>query len=143
MSASPCNRHTAAARPSEAECGYAVRQLAEKLELPGTPSDYHFAIQDVLYVLWKYRAGDPEVLEALEALCWLNIRLLEACPEVFRMGDVSYPRLFAFESLEQILEQEGYLHEALEVARRAHPFGQLEGKVEMLTNRIAAMEAEK
>ena len=143
-SASPASQHKTHPKPGESERNHLLRQLAEILELPGSPSDYHFAIQSVEDEFWKRRLDAPGVLEALEGLCWLNIRLLESCPDALRMGeDLSYPRLFAFECLTKILEREGYLREALEVARRAQPFGQMEGMIELLTNRIAAMEAEQ
>lgn len=122
-----------------------LQRLAEGLELPGTPSDYHFLLQNTANELWRQRRDAPEVLEHVESLCWLDIRLVETCPEYFMADRESGPRfyqLLAFSILITLYEREGFLHEALAVADRAAPFEQAADERQQLLTRIAAVEAE-
>jgi hypothetical protein len=58
-----------------------LQHLGETLELPGEPTDYHFAIQTVLEVLWKRRRTEPAVLGTVEQLAWLDLSLAQARPD--------------------------------------------------------------
>jgi hypothetical protein len=143
-SASPASSHSfgdlSPNQPVEAH----LRWLSEVLELPGTASDYHFAIQRCVEELWRRRRQDPTVLPTIDQLCWLNIRLIEARPNAItyeRDGKKSYFRVLAFGYLIQLYEREGYVAEALDVAERAARFDN-EGSIEDLRVRLAQLEAE-
>ena len=121
-----------------------LQRLYEALELPGTASDYHFAIQHCIGVLWNRRRQEPGLLGELERLCLLNIRLIEARPATItdeRDGKVSFYRVLAFDHLLKLYEQEGFLAEAHELAKLATRFGQAPA-VEQLRERLASVEAE-
>jgi hypothetical protein len=119
--------------------------MREALELPGQTSDYHFAIQGCGEMLWKNRREEPWGIQEMERLYWLDIRLIEAHPETIsfeREGKRSYFQVAAFDRLVYLYRREGYLHEALIVAKRAVKFDQQEGTLEELQQRIAALESE-
>lgn len=124
----------------------AVRKLYEALELPGSASDYHFALLRTTEVLWGRRRQDPEVLPELERLCLLDIMLLEARPEIARgeTGDGQSYGLYvpAFGYLVRLYEQEGLIEDALDIARRGTALGQGPAEVERLKARLKDMEAE-
>jgi hypothetical protein len=144
-SASPAHSWQTKPRPGESPAQTALRQLYETLELPGEPSDYHFTIQNCNETLWKYRREEPWVVEHIEWFCWLDIQLLEACPEAItfdREGEIQYANVVAFYRLISLYEKEGYLTEALEVARRALRFNQSQPDFESLQERIVQLEAE-
>jgi hypothetical protein len=144
-SASPAHNWQTEPRPGESAAQTTLRQLYETLELPGVPSDYHFAIQGCHESLWKNRREEPWVVEQIERLCWLNIQLMEACPEAIsseREGEAQYYSVSAFNRLIGLYEHEGYLKEALEVARRAVRFNQAQHEFESLQQRVAQLEAE-
>lgn len=146
-SASPASRHatTLASPPPDEPFQVHLQRLGEVLELPGTSSDYHFAIQGCVEHLWTRRRQEPGVLPEVERLCWLDIKLIEAQPTGIayeRDGKTDYPRVLAFGYLIQLYEREGFLAEALEVAERAARFGQgAEG--DELRARLAQVEAEE
>lgn len=122
-----------------------LQRLREALELPGTVSDYHFAIQRCLDELWKRRWQEPALLPEVESLCWLDIRLVEARPEAIASPGTegsSYFRVLAFGQLVDLYRGEGFLTEALEVADRGLRLGQ-EMPVEELRERHARMAAEE
>ena len=144
-SASPANRWRTEPRLDESPAQTALQQLFETFELPGIASDYHFAIHHCNETLWKQRRQEPWVLEQIERLCWLDIQLLEACPEAIsfdREGETQYANVDAFHRLINLYEDDGYLKEALEVARRAVRFNQAQNYFESLQERIAQLEAE-
>lgn len=122
-----------------------LRTTYEKLELPGEPSDYHFILQGCAGDLWKRRREEPEMLEEVEKLCWLDIRLVETHPEAITFEGVdgpSFVSIHAFSLLIDLYEREGFLREALEVANRAVRFNQCQEDRERLLERITAVEAE-
>jgi hypothetical protein len=80
-SASPAVTWEPTQRQGESTAEFKLRRLNEKLELPGTLSDYHFAIQGCHDELSRFVRQSPQVLEILETLCWLDIRLIEHFPE--------------------------------------------------------------
>ena len=143
-SQSPAKEHTAAS-PRETSVAAALKHLAEVLELPGEPADYHFALQGCVESLHRQRRDDPAVYAEIERLCWLNIRLLEACPSAVEFengGETRYFRILAFAYLVGLYSQEGFLKEALEVAERGARFKQEGLGAEELRLRLARVVAE-
>lgn len=154
-SASPAK--TWETKPLEGEtAGQTVlRQLRESLELPGTLTDYHFAIQHGHDALRSNAPEEPWVFEEVERLCWLDIKLIEQYPETItvepitiqdeelaklameRRGERRFFAVSAFHLLIGLYEREGYLNEALEVAKIAERFEQCQGKTEELKERIS------
>jgi hypothetical protein len=122
-----------------------LRRCYEGLQLPGEPSDYHFLIQSCASELWRRRRRDPDALEDVERLCWLDLNLVEACPAAITNEYGDEPRFYqvtAFSTLIDLYEREGCLHEALAVAERAGRFDQLAERRQQLLERIAAVEHE-
>jgi hypothetical protein len=81
-SASPAKRHASERLSEEMDLRSGLLRLYEALELPGQLSDYHFAIQDTCKAVYERRREDLTLLDELERLCWLDVELLEAHPEV-------------------------------------------------------------
>jgi hypothetical protein len=132
--------------PREVSTPDLLRRLQEALELPGRPSDYHFAIMRACEDLWLRRREEPDVLPELERLCLLDIALLEAVPDIIRkvgnrevLPPLSAP---AFSKLIYLYERNGLLEDALAIARRGAALGQSGGDVERLSQRIASLLAE-
>lgn len=100
-----------------------LQRLSEALELPGTASDYHFAIMGVYQALYSRRREMPGALSEVERLCWLDISLIERCPadagSDFDLREVGQP---AFTQLISLYQREGFLADALLVAERASNF---------------------
>ena len=124
-----------------------LQRMYEALELPGTLSDYHFVIQNCCQQLWDYhmRRKDPWVYNEIEKLSWLDIRLVEAYPEIVKFNGndgTVYATIVAFSFLISLYKQEGYLHEALDVAKRAVKFDQLHYVLEELMQKVSMLEAE-
>lgn len=147
-SMSPAAQHAGlfrSASPGEPVAKQVLR-LAEVLELPGTLSDYHFAVQHCIESLWKLRRQDRSVLPEIERLCRLDMSLIQAQPSTIRLergGTVEYFRVLAFSHLMDLYSQNGMLLEALAVAQQAARFGQdVESAVSDLQARWAAVEAE-
>ena len=121
---SPVNR---IARPKGPETVELLQRLWEGLELPGRPYDYHIAIEKVREMLWPRRLDEPEVLETVESLAWLDVRLVLACPYAVLVesseGGEHFYGMTAFDALIRMYRTEGCMREALEVAeaRRAFP----------------------
>lgn len=116
-SASPVHQRTSdtgVERTPEEE----LRWLEETLELPGELSDYHFAVKQSYERLFGVRAVDPEVLHEAERLCWVDIELVEAQPQIAEYEPGRHLRVPAYAYLIRLYEGEGYLTEALEVAER-------------------------
>ncbi len=125
-----------------------LARLWEGLELPGLPSDYHFAIQGVASTLWGRRRAEPEVLEWFECLNLLDLRLIQAAPDAVRdefAGDQSdraeFYRVPAFDNVIGLYSREGFLQEAQRIAALAKRFGQGEVGVE-LNERFGALKVE-
>lgn len=122
-----------------------LRNVGEALELPGEPTDYHFIVQNAATALWDRRRSEPDVLDEVERLCWLDIRLLQTRPDAISDEYTPERRFYSvtsFKTLITLYEREGALREALEVARIAERFDQLAEKAEELSGRIAVLEAE-
>jgi len=122
-----------------------LKNCFEGLELPGQPSDYHFLIQGCASELWKRRRREPEVLDDVEKLCLLDIRLIEAFPDSVRVEfaeEASFFRVESFSLLIELYEREGSLREALDVAERAVRYGQGIEARDRLAERLASVESE-
>jgi hypothetical protein len=147
-------------RESETEAQTALRQLREALELPGTLSNYHFVIQGCYDALRRFARTEPWVLEEVERLCWLDVRLVSRYPQTItlepitiadqelaklaseRRGNRQFYSVLAFHQLITMYDGEGYLREALEVAKIGQQFEQCPGKVEEIEERLRLLEAE-
>lgn len=126
-----------------------LTRLWQGLELPGEASDYHFAIQQVVGFLWSRRIPEPEVLGWVEYLNWLDIELIRAYPNAVRdeyadhhPGRSPFYSVSAFGSLIGMYSREGFLAEALGVARIAEEFDQGEPLRAELEERLALLRAE-
>lgn len=122
-----------------------LKHCYEGLELPGVPSDYHFIIQACAGALWSRRRREPQALEDVERLCWLDIQLIEARPETIEYEHEDEPmfyRVLTFAILIDLYEREGYLREALAVADTAARHGQGPEARDRLAQRIAVVENE-
>jgi hypothetical protein len=142
-SASPA--HEWGFSPDTSSTAAALKRLAEALELPGIPSDYHFAIQHCLEFLYKQRREEPWQLREVERLAWLDVRLIEACPESIRFGDDlddKFVHALAFGRLIDLYVNEGLMREAVDVAERAARFAQGGIDLEELRERLAHIESE-
>jgi hypothetical protein len=141
-SQSPANQHS----EGLADTGRIVVTLAEVLELPGEPGDYHFAIQQTVGVLRSNAAGDLGALNLVETLCWYDIHLAYAAPDalsVIRDGARQWYRLTTLATLVGLYEREGALREALQVASIAsESLDQLHDKAAALRDKLAVYEAE-
>ncbi len=124
-----------------------LRNLAEVLELPGEPADYHFAIQGVVSQL-RSRAGEgPHVFAELERLCWLDLQLIQACPDVVIYDHPDdgpqHAHVTAFKTLLDLYLTEGALGHAARVLPIAEWFGQANTPAaEKARTRMAALAAE-
>lgn len=144
-SASPAHGHSLGdlSRLSRAQV---VRRTWEGLELPGEAMDYHFILQQAVGELWRRRREDPGGLADVERFAWLDLQLAEADPGAVSFEDIDPGEFVQMASIAQlitILEREGALREALEIARRAVRFEQLERKAVELEAKVAALDAEE
>lgn len=122
-----------------------LRGLYEALELPGTIADYHFALLGTYQGLWARRKREPELLPELEQLLLLDVALVEAHPDAIAheiQGEKLTPHVPAFHLLVSLYEREGFLHEALDIAKRGAAVGQGADDMDRVAERLAALEAE-
>jgi hypothetical protein len=122
-----------------------IQRVYEALELPGTAFDYHFALLHAYDDLAGRARRAPALLAEVERLCLLDVMLLEAVPDVvLNFGGRDLPPLRApsFARLIDLYERNGFLDDALAIARRGEPLGQCVGEVERLTEEIALLRAE-
>lgn len=144
-SASPAKEWETKPRPGETEAQTLLRQLYETLELPGMLSDYHFALQHTHDELKNFIGQELWVLSEIEKLCLLNIQLFDKHPETITYENdegTHYFGVTAFHTLFDIYENEGYLREALEVARIATRFNYGKELIEELEERLKLLESE-
>jgi hypothetical protein len=143
-SASPARQHTSE-RPNEIQdLRRVLLELYEVLELPGQLSDYHFAIQSAYTTIFERRREDLAMLEEVERLCWLDIELLEAHPQVVEYEPRKFMHVRAYDLLVRLYGTEGDFAGALEVAERGMRLGQelLTLQAERLRARLAELGAE-
>jgi hypothetical protein len=117
--------------------------LAEILELPGEPSDYHFALQSAAEALYSRRRQDAFVLDEVEGLLLLDLQLIQAIPATItydRDGQTGYFVVSAFNRLARMYLTEGRVRDAAWVESIAERFGNAERSP--ARDRAAAMLAE-
>jgi hypothetical protein len=122
-----------------------LRQVYEVLQLPGSTADYHFALLRAYELLWARRRQSPEVLPHIEYLCLLDIALVENRPEAIRHTngtEVVTARVPAFAYLTRLYEREGFLDEALAIARRAAALDQGDSDVVRLVEKVRELRSE-
>lgn len=144
-SAAPAQEWTTKRRKGESPMQLVLRQLHEALELPGELQHYHFALLRCYEELWRHRREEPWVVAEIERLSLLDIRLVEAYPEIIMFEGKDGPTwasVPAFDRLIYFYEQNGYLHDALMIARRAVQLHQRTVTVEPLEKKIARLEEE-
>lgn len=124
-------------------------RLWKGLELPGIASDYHHLISGALGSLsgWHRRRREPELVTWIEWLALLDLRLVEAQPESVwfeqRPGqDGQWAQVPALWTLCSIYEAEGFLDEALSIAKRGARFDQLTDVMADYEARRSALQAE-
>lgn len=121
-----------------------LKRLYEALELPGTVEDYHGALTQVRYVLQMRKLAEPAVLDALESLAWLDVRLVLGHPAAFTYedpepGHAGFLGIAGFNDLIRLYRGEGFLREALQVAELLQQFpvddswlSDLQGRLEII-----------
>lgn len=123
----------------------ALRRLYEALELPGQPTDYHFALLGGYELLWTRRRKEPDILPELERLCLLDIRLVEKFQAIILgmiPGQQFAARVPAFHYLVYLYSREGFLDEALTIAKLGAQLGQGDSDLREIEKRIADIEIE-
>jgi hypothetical protein len=112
------------ARPTSEQL---LRRLWEALELPGAADDYHQALERVITKLRTRSYWEPAVMETVEALAWLDIRLMRAYPSIVIIDHPEATRPYwgahAFTTLHNIYVAEGFLRDALAVSELELEFG--------------------
>jgi hypothetical protein len=138
--------HRAGARAEGPATPDLLQRLWEGLELPGRPYDYHAAIERVREMLFSRRLAEPEVLERVESLAWLDIRLVLACPYAVLVetgeGADHFHGMSAFDALIRMYRTEGFMREALEVAELGQRFPAPAKRLLGLQARIETMLSE-
>jgi len=143
-SASPAHERAFGSDQKEFSTVELLQFVRETLELPGEPSDYHFAIQGAADELWRRRRSDPSVYAHVEFLGRLDLQLIRARPQTIaydRDGETAYYQVSAFARLTTLYEREGAFQDALEIAQEAATRGQGDSG-EALLERMAAAEEE-
>ncbi len=128
-SASPAQRYFSEQTAAEGSTSEVILRLHQGLALPGTPTDYHFAIQNVIDALWKRRRTDPEAVVPIEGLCLLDIAIVEA--HRFK-ENMPLAANLAVRTLIRMYEGAADFDAALEVARRSLPYWIDNGDIERL-----------
>jgi hypothetical protein len=121
-----------------------LRRTYEALELPGTASDYHFALLHSYQTLWTRFRQQPQTLLDFERLCLTDIALVESRPDILQIGDDQefWASVPAFYYLIQLYEREGYIEDALAIARRGAVLRQGDADVQRLEQRLASLREE-
>ena len=141
-SASPAQRHGATRPEAMDSASEILAHLHAGLALPGTPNDYHFAIQHAIDELWKRRKTDAAAILPIEGLCLLDIAIVEAYPTPFRSGD-RFVSMTSTRLLVSLYEHAGDLEAAIELARRVDPFLNGMGEIERLEAKRDRVEQEE
>ncbi len=97
-----------------------LQRLFEALELPGEGEDYHRALTQVQRALAPRKLAEPDILDVLESLASLDVRLLLAYPAAVTSHVPEGGQVFlgnsGFNDLIQLYRREGFLRDALELA---------------------------
>jgi hypothetical protein len=99
-------------------------------------------LQGAYQELWARRRREPMTLNACENLAWIDLELVRVHPPAARVSPDERPvRVVGFQMLIGAYRREGFLNEALEVARLAAETGQYPGaeSVADLEARLAAV----
>jgi hypothetical protein len=145
-SASPASGWFTADDRQHVSASIILRRIRETLELPGTAADYHFALLAACQILWRRFRHDADTLLALEELCLLDIALVEARQDIVNDGTADNPQWLsipAFDVLTRLYEGEGYIQDALAIARLGAKLGQDDDQVQRLEESVAALGAER
>ncbi len=144
-SQSPASAWCSFDEPRHATAADVLRRIYEVLELPGTAADYHFALLQAYEILWSQFRQQPEILAELERLCLLDIALIESQAAILQMGGEDgtfWARVPAFHYLIRLYELEGYVEDALAIARRGAALRQGDDDVQRFEERAAALQGE-
>lgn len=141
-SASPAMQRESGAEARRLSTEGLLIHLAEILELPGEPSDYHFAIQGVAGQLRSRTAASAALFGELERLCWLDVKLIQAAPaavSIDAVADRQFVHIMTFDWLLQLYLNEGRLADAVQVADIAERFDQGGKAIASARDRFAAV----
>jgi hypothetical protein len=131
------------ARPTSEQL---LRRLWEALELPGAADDYHHALERVGRRLRTMSYWEPAVMENVEALAWLDIRLMRTYPSIVIIDHPEAARPYwgadAFNTLHDIYVAEGFLRDALAVCELELEFGADPRRTDELRARLERMASE-
>lgn len=103
-----------------------LTNVAEALELPGVPSDYHFALQGAATGLYSRRRREPAAIDEAHRLFLLDLQLLQAQPQVAKYDHDGQQRFIGIPGLARLLRlylTEGRVAEAATIADIAERFG--------------------
>jgi hypothetical protein len=131
--------------PRKAPAAAWLSGIAEGLELPGEPTDYHFLIQGAIDELWPRHRREPDLIPDIERLCWLDISLVQARPDAASTdinGPLQFYQIQAFSVLMELFERRGDLAKALEIAEVAVKFDQCEDERQLLLWKLGARDTE-
>ena len=131
--------------PPQTTAAHVLRRIYEALELPATAADYHFALLNSYETLWKRFREQADLLPELEQLLLLDIALVESRPDILQIGgenETFWANVPAFYHLMRLYEREGYLDDALSIARRGVALRQGGDDVQRLEQRVAELRAE-
>lgn len=122
-----------------------LHRVYEALELPGSAADYHFALLAAYESLRSECRTNPDLLAEFECLCLLDVSLVQSRPEAITHegdGKTFMARVPAFKYLIRLYEREGFLADALAIARSAAACGQGTDDQDRLTKRLQDLKAE-
>jgi hypothetical protein len=120
-----------------------LQRLHEALALPGGATDYHFAILTACATIWMNRREHPGMLDDLEQLCLLDIRLVETRPDFLRVPNGGQmARVPTFGYLCRLYEREGLYEKALAIAQRGAALNQGQDDVPRLESLVHSLRAE-
>jgi hypothetical protein len=103
-----------------------LTHVAEALELPGEPSDYHVALQRAAIGLYSRRRSEPVAIEEAQRLFLLDLQLLQARPEIARSEydkQEQYLHIVGLARLLRMYLTEGRVADAAAIADIAERFG--------------------
>ncbi len=144
-SASPASEWKRSPRRGESEAETDIRWLFERLELPATPEEYLWFLNEGISGLLTHRRDHPWVLPLVERLCLAAADFLEAHPEI--LGEDASPEgsryVSVFANLLNLYGSNGYLREARAVAERARRFGHHAHVLDEIEARARALAAEE
>lgn len=101
------------------------KNVAEALELPGTASDYHFALQNAAGELYGRRRNDPTTIDDAHRLYLLDLDLIQLQPEAVTIGldgPRTYVSILGLSRLMRMYLTEGRVADAAAIADIAERF---------------------